>query len=163
MKVSSLLAMPRRESCFAGPWWKAAPRRPLRWIPKGAAEIARRVLERLGVAEDHLEALSTLPAEKILEASRMETGRELGFEPVADGKNARYNPERSFLPDPERQNRFRCWWARLRTNWPFNGPGARRMDGTWCSRKICGNIFCSGAAAPGGRPEHHRRKCGSSH
>lgn len=101
MKVSSLLAMPRARKLFRRAVVESGSAPAFAVDPQRAAEIARRVLERLGVAEDHLEALSTLPAEKILEASRMETGRELGFEPVADGKNARYNPERSFLPDPE--------------------------------------------------------------
>ncbi len=95
MKVTTLMAMPAAKGLFhkaivqSGPFLRAVPR-------ARAAEVAGRMLARLGIASGRLEALQTVPAEALVAAfaSANEGGPGVlrQFAPVIDGESLPADP-----------------------------------------------------------------------
>ncbi len=102
-KVSVLMAMDRARGLFhrgivqSGPWLRATP-------AGDAGEAAARVVEQLGLTQDTIDQIRTLPTERILSAWRKAApaGRSIADGPVLDGRTLTRHP---FEPDAAPQGR----------------------------------------------------------
>lgn len=94
-KVNNLLAMPRARGLFRAAIVESGSSAPGRTSKEEATETARALLEVLGLQENQLEQLLTIPAQEILQAS-VKVGN-MGFGPCADGINLMHNPAGEFI------------------------------------------------------------------
>lgn len=95
-KVNNLIAMERARGLFRAAIVESGSGAPGRTSIEDATALAQALLDKLGVPNDQLERLQTIPAQEILQASA-QLGAFMGFGPVADGINLPYNPEGVYL------------------------------------------------------------------
>lgn len=99
MKVSTLLAMDKAKGLFRYAIVESGSNVVGRTSTEEGAETAKKLLDKLGVSPDHLEKLTELSAEEILDATKgpgLGVGGGMSFGPVADGINLMYNPVNEF-------------------------------------------------------------------
>lgn len=95
-KVNNLIAMERARGLFRAAIVESGSGAPGRTSIEDATALAQALLDELGVPNDQLEQLQSIPAQEILQASGR-LGAIMGFGPVADGINLPYNPAGVYL------------------------------------------------------------------
>ncbi|GGD88808.1 carboxylesterase/lipase family protein [Paenibacillus nasutitermitis] len=95
MKVSVLLAMEKAKGLFRAAIVESGSFVVGRASAEQGAEIAKKLLDKLGISPDELDKLTDLSAKDILEAAHGDA--EMDFGPVADGINLNYNPTDEFF------------------------------------------------------------------
>ncbi len=94
-KVNHLIAMPRAKGLFRAAIVESGSSLPGRISKAQATESAKKLLETLGLKENELDKLLTIPAQEILQAADKVGIR--AFSPSADEINMVYNPEGEYL------------------------------------------------------------------
>lgn len=91
-KVNNLMVMERAKGLFRSVIIESGSGAPGRISRAEATEMAKALLDELGIAYDQLDRLVSMPAKKILEATG-KLGSFMGFGPIGDDIHIPYNPE----------------------------------------------------------------------